>query len=1003
MLVVDIEHSALAGEGVDSTATRSARYGDTILPAFGDDESYSLFVGERKGSGPFHDEAEDFAHIGYYSASPEFAKALADAKRITARVQAHTVWGALHGLKTFAQVAEGFGVASSQLRTGLGDGARGAFESPTAEVVRVAGLAPEAIEDAAWPTAMREAVAVARVAAANVASSNPSCSASAAAAAAAALTFLEDRAAPAPAALPLLILDRPWRPWRGMSVDTSRHWLPLSSLVSLVDGLAAARMNVLHWHFADAQSFPLRLATHPELAEEGAWDAERTYDAGDVERIVRYAAARGVRVVPELDMPAHVHSWSRSHPELLIHCASVAGGGVKELDLYALDPTAEATYGIIGDTFRDLSDLFPDAFLHIGADEVAPECWASDPRIMKWSKNNLMHLYDALGPGAKFLSDSHKAYAVLLTYFVARVGDLVRGPNVRRRPISWEDSFEKIDAVSSSTTHLRRRDLSDASIVSNEALTQQIRASLKLAAANALSRKADADGPVEGISARILRTLASPIPPLASSPIESVDDGMLEKPSLARLLSNHSSIAGLVAYPPDISIQGWKCWVQHADEVVLKAAEMARTAGSGEPVRGVIQSACWYLDSSSPWADFYRHWPLPETPRGLDRLAALMKPRVDGSGNDEKSELVDSEEGGFPGGFPASLFSPKLPYWGGETAMWTERVDASNFECRTWPRAAVSGEVLWSESLALDRYARTRAQRRGSAGGASAPADRLEALFAAPRYLALARRLLRLGFAASPVAVFGVAADTVSESAVDTGRVSWRNLSAAFVPPLPLPALSFESDSLAFNGMCPGIEQAVQRNATRAAGLAPVRHAAPPPGIDDDDFGGGGSADVHASVPDLAFATWNVHEGGGSGARLLNVLRHMRSLDVDVLALIEASDWDNPPPVDRGQRELEPLVDGADDIVYKRCVHFFHSPNSVVIAHAPTPHLSHSSQWAEPFVAGLFCSYEIANSKFQAEGSCRRLCARTHAACRVWLSPRHPCVSRTFGRCARRY
>ena len=273
-LIIEVE----AGEGLDTDA-------GAALPRLASDEAYSLFLDERRDVPTVWTDDDTADDAGEPMMLPE----------VRAVVRAHSVWGALRGLETFAQVSEGFGLAR-----------RPAPDSPL----------------------VLDALAAARIALTHV-SAAQACRGGALAADAPAPA--RDPVRPAAAALPLLVLDRPWRPWRGLSLDTARHWLPVPALLSLVDGLAASKMNVLHWHFADAQSFPLRLASHPELAELGAWDADRTYSARDVGAVVRYAAERGVRVVPELDMPAHVHAWSLSHPELLIDCTSIAGHDVKKL------------------------------------------------------------------------------------------------------------------------------------------------------------------------------------------------------------------------------------------------------------------------------------------------------------------------------------------------------------------------------------------------------------------------------------------------------------------------------------------------------------------------------------------------------------------------------------------------------------------------------------------------------------------------------------------------
>jgi len=839
-LVIDIERSD----------KESFIWEGGVYPHLGSDEAYSLTIEEnsRVDRYSFLGQAEfqglrsaDIANFNEDKGNEEATVSSAQSK-----VRAHSIWGALHGLETFIQVSEGFGVAGSAKLLSV---EAGVFDSPTSSILQAA-LGAEIRELKGWPHIMRSAAAVARVAATNVATP-----CSGAPSDAEILTKGEDRAAPAAATLPLLILDQPWKPWRGFSLDTSRHWLPLASILELIDGLAMSRLNVLHWHFADAQSFPLLLPSHPELATKGAWDIERIYTPADVRRIVDHAASRGVRVVPELDMPAHVYAVSLSHPELLVYCKSV-GSSVKELDLYALDPTIEETYTLIKDIFSDLSSLFPDKYLHIGADEVAPECWASEPRIMSWAKENLQHLYASLGPGGKSLSEAHKAYAVLLTHFVSRVTEIAL--SYEKRPLSWEDSFEKIHDASS-VTKMRRA----------LALSSSIK---------------------DSISIRILRTLQEGdlLPASVVQPRH-----LIENKTSTTSATVDKSLS--LVYPKEILIQGWKCWVHHADEAVLKSVE-----SNLREEHGVLQSACWYLDYSSTWADYYRHWHLPETPLGLNRLAENLVLRNEYMADDDVYMPQSTS-------FPLVLFSRRSPYLGGEAAMWTERVDASNLACRAWPRASVTGELLWSESLAYDRFSRyysgrdlpfkDEAEAKRSTLKTS-PADALESLFAAPRLLAHNRRILRRGIPAATLAVFDIAPDT--------------HPGANSFPETPKPFLAsqtvvFEKDQIVFNGMCPGIEQSQQRNATRAKSLAT-----------------GHEGGRHGQASPLRFATYNLHEGGGANARLSSLLGKMRAMDVDVLAIIEANEWDNPPPANVGRMatsdsdtKIDALEAGQDEILYR--------------------------------------------------------------------------------------
>lgn len=104
---------------------------------------------------------------------------------------------------------------------------------------------------------------------------------------------------------PLFIVDRPIYPYRGLMIDTSRHYLPLSLILDNLDAMEMNKLNVLHWHLTDSQSWPYQSAMYPELAAKGAYCENCVYDARDIKRVVRDAADRGIRVVLEIDLPGH--------------------------------------------------------------------------------------------------------------------------------------------------------------------------------------------------------------------------------------------------------------------------------------------------------------------------------------------------------------------------------------------------------------------------------------------------------------------------------------------------------------------------------------------------------------------------------------------------------------------------------------------------------------------------------------------------------------------------
>ena len=181
----------------------------------------------------------------------------------------------------------------------------------------------------------------------------------------------------------LLIEDAPRLPWRGLLLDLARHHMPLATLLRTLDGMAALGLNVLHLHLNDDQGFRVETPSCPELVERGALGAYLR--VGDVERLVADAAIRGIRIVPELDVPGHAGAIVHARPELAAGVAPEALPRAFGPSRHALDPTLDATWEMLEAVVGDLVALFPDPFLHIGGDEVHPEVYAfEDARRRDW-------------------------------------------------------------------------------------------------------------------------------------------------------------------------------------------------------------------------------------------------------------------------------------------------------------------------------------------------------------------------------------------------------------------------------------------------------------------------------------------------------------------------------------------------------------------------------------------------------------------------------------------
>lgn len=222
--------------------------------------------------------------------------------------------------------------------------------------------------------------------------------------------------------LPWSIKDAPRFPHRGLMMDTARHFQPLASIYAMVASLPYAKINVLHWHMVDSQSFPFQSTTYPKLWA-GAYSEEQKYTQLDIANVVEYARERGVRVMVEFDMPGHAASWCKGYPEV---CPSPSC-------TQPLNVANNATFDLITSLLKECTGgaksqpdkpmgLFPDNFIHLGGDEVNTGCWTKTASVAAWLKK--------MG----FTAD--QGYA----YFVKRAAAIAISQG--RRPVQWVEVFD---------------------------------------------------------------------------------------------------------------------------------------------------------------------------------------------------------------------------------------------------------------------------------------------------------------------------------------------------------------------------------------------------------------------------------------------------------------------------------------------------------------------------------------------------------------------------------
>jgi len=259
------------------------------------------------------------------------------------------------------------------------------------------------------------------------------------------LTQLPQQVGPAWQIPALKIEDRPRFAWRGLMLDVARHWMPMDVVLRNLDLMALVKLNVLHLHLTEDQGFRVESKTHPELHTQGSDGHFFTQD--QIRTIIHEASLRGIRVVPEFDIPGHATSWVVSHPEL----ASLPGPYKIEREWGVfdpvLDPTKEETYALLADFLGEMCALFPDAYLHIGGDENNGVQWSANGDIQNFILHN--KLVDNAGLHAYF----NQRLAVILGKHGKRVmgWDEILHPKLPRNILiqSWRGPEGVADAAKS--------------------------------------------------------------------------------------------------------------------------------------------------------------------------------------------------------------------------------------------------------------------------------------------------------------------------------------------------------------------------------------------------------------------------------------------------------------------------------------------------------------------------------------------------------------------------
>ncbi|MFC5079451.1 Beta-hexosaminidase [Vibrio thalassae] len=182
------------------------------------------------------------------------------------------------------------------------------------------------------------------------------------------------------------IVDEPRFRWRGVSYDTSRHFIEMEVILRQLDAMASAKMNVFHWHIWDDQGIRIQLDNYTKLWEKTT-DGDY-YTKDQIRYVVDYARKLGIRVVPEISLPGHASAVAHAYPELMSGVGEQSYPQQREWGVFEplMDPTNPDLYVMLESVFDEVVELFPDEYFHIGGDEPNYKQWQENPEIQAFIK-----------------------------------------------------------------------------------------------------------------------------------------------------------------------------------------------------------------------------------------------------------------------------------------------------------------------------------------------------------------------------------------------------------------------------------------------------------------------------------------------------------------------------------------------------------------------------------------------------------------------------------------
>ncbi|KAL0234322.1 hypothetical protein PCE1_001358 [Barthelona sp. PCE] len=233
-----------------------------------------------------------------------------------------------------------------------------------------------------------------------------------------------DETGPFIRSVPIRIEDQPRLKWRGMMLDSARHFLTVSKIKEMMEIMVTARFNVFHWHLTDAQAIPLGIHAMKDVAHAAAYSTRAIYSRSDIEEIVQFGLVRGIKVMPEIDVPGHSYAWGLYDKEFVSQCPDRYA---KNINNWPMNPASDKLMNMLTQVFAEFKEIFPFSHAHIGFDEPCMSCWTQ-------SKTKSVQ---------DFIKKTGLDGRGIYNYFLDKMSRMVTDSGLT--PVGWGEIYRKTD------------------------------------------------------------------------------------------------------------------------------------------------------------------------------------------------------------------------------------------------------------------------------------------------------------------------------------------------------------------------------------------------------------------------------------------------------------------------------------------------------------------------------------------------------------------------------